>query len=451
MSDAGARASVRRTLSRAARRLRARRLLAELPFALCAGLAGPVLSLLLPPGAPRTGLALATPVLAAAWLGWRGLPAVSPARAAAWLDRRAALADSLTTACWFLDQPRDDAWVQHQRELAAASSRGLDLAELVPLRVAPGPALLAAALALVVILGWRTGAPASSGSATARVADDEAGPRRDPEQPRAEGRPEAGRDPVPQALPLPADLEALAEQLRAGLGEEARERLRELARRAEARRPPDADSAASGAGSADAASGTTLSGEELSGEELAAALAEAAEAMQRGDQEAAAQALEEAAEAAGAERQQRQQAPEEGALPRQASAQDEAAARAPADAGVRWSLDALDPQSLGAEEAQQAARGDAAGPPSGGEPEAGEATELDVELEREALSSESARETEPSEITEEASREQGARIGYRGGGVRRYDAARPLETTEVPWPARERVRRYLLALTREES
>jgi len=445
LSDAGARESVRRILARAARRLRAQRLLADMAPALCAGLAGPALGLLLPAGAARGALALATPVLAFAWLTWRTLRPLPARSAAAWLDRRAGLADALTTACWFLDRDPDDAWVEHQRERAAETARELDLRELVSLRVPPGPALLAAGLAAVVVFGWLRGeAHTRRGGTAAAVAD--AGvpaPRAEPDEAAIEDGAEAGRDAVPQARPAPADLDALAEELRAGLTEEALERLRELARQAEARRPPGAD-AATGEGAAEDAAGPSLDAEAL-----ASALAEASEAAQRGDEEAAAKALEEASEAAGGP--QQRQDPEAPGQPRQASAADQTEAQAPADAGVRWSLDALDPQSAGAEESEQAARGDAAGPPAGGDPEEGEATELDVELEREALSSESARETEPTEITEEASREQSARVGYRGGGGGRYDPPRPVETTEVPWSARERVRLYLLALTQEEA
>ena len=65
MRETGARESVRRTLARAGRRLRVRRLLEALPLALCAGLAGPALSLLLPGGWLRNGLAVITPLSAA--------------------------------------------------------------------------------------------------------------------------------------------------------------------------------------------------------------------------------------------------------------------------------------------------------------------------------------------------------------------------------------------------
>jgi hypothetical protein len=447
LSDTGTRESVRRTLSQAARRLRAQRLLAGLGPALCAGLAGPAVALLLPAGPGRIALAFATPFGATAWLWWRARRPLPAQQTAAWLDHRAGLADALTTACWFLDREPDDAWARHQRQLAVEATRDLDLRRLVPLRVAPGPLLLAAALASIAVLGWRGEAPLRRSGVTGPAGEGAApAPERERGEPRAEPDAEAGRDSLPDLPPAPADLAALAEELRAALGEEAREKLRELARRAEALRPPEADAAASGGGRAEDASG-----QGADAEELAAALAQAAAAVERGDAEAAARVLEDAAEAAqDAARQRPQQPPEPGAPgQRQATAADEAPP--PADAGVRWALDALDPQGLEAGDAQRAARGDAAGPPSGGEPEQGEATELDVELEREALQSESARETEPGEITEEASREQGARVGYRGGASRGgYAAALPLEPTEVSWPARERVRRYLLALTQEE-
>jgi hypothetical protein len=341
LSDAAAREGVRRTLAAGGRRLRAQRFLAELPLLLCAGLAGPVLVLLLSETGLRSGLAWLTPPLAAAALLWRALRPLPDARVAAWLDRRAGLADTLTTACWFLDNPPDDPWVRHQRRLAAEAGGELELGRLVSLRVPLVPAASSAVLALVVALGWALdgGAPPPGGAAVV-AADAAAGSARtEPEESETAAGAELGRDALHDGLPVAADLEALAEELREGMSEELQERLRELAREVAAQRPPEGD-ASSGEGGGEAAAG-----EPASPEEMAAALSEAAEAAQRGDREAAADALEEAAEGARDERAADPEAPGQG----QAGEQDPDAAKAPADAGVRWSLDALDAEGEEAE------------------------------------------------------------------------------------------------------
>ena len=69
-------------------------------------------------------------------------------------DARGGLRDELKTAYWFLEHPSASPWVAAQIRRAAASAHRLDVAALLPVRIAQRTWAAAAATALLLLLAW---------------------------------------------------------------------------------------------------------------------------------------------------------------------------------------------------------------------------------------------------------------------------------------------------------
>jgi hypothetical protein len=144
-----------KTLERVERRIRANRLLKELglgaTFFLAFPLACKVWDLFDPFRASTITILAGTWILLfAVYVVSRSLRKITEDQAAIHIDRAADLKDEITTAVWFIRNPRTSDWVDAQIRRAAHKTRTIDLNRFFP-RYMPKTAYLAAVLLLVFI------------------------------------------------------------------------------------------------------------------------------------------------------------------------------------------------------------------------------------------------------------------------------------------------------------
>jgi hypothetical protein len=451
------------TLARAARRLRALRLLQ-------AALRGLLVALLAPLGLLLWHLAWGVPQGVAPWvLGGAGaglgvflvvrlFERRSLAQAAAVLDREGDLHNELTTAEWFVRARSSSDWIDEQVTRASRTASGLEVEALVPLRVSrPLVGRVAAMLAVLAVLSlvpttWTRGwleVSASQGTLTAEELQKIEEIRALIEQ--ADDLTPAERERLRELLAKLSRNDLTLEEVLATLEEaEAILEKKDEALEGQAADDEKADAepdeaAPKEAGEPKPADEPTEPADpsEPSGEGEPTAREQATEEVKELEQ-AVAQRMEEAKQQAEQQGQQQQQADQESQSAESQQSGEKSEKSAEQGAQSQESAE----NQAGQQSPDDSAKGDLASAPKDKQGQIGEATELDVTLKKEALVQPPEPETlTPKELIDKDTKAGTSEVDYRDVTSRTpYADAEPVGSHEIPWSYRELVKSYFQAV-----
>jgi hypothetical protein len=421
-------------LRRVERRIRAHRLAHELTRAFCAALTIPIAFKVWDLFSPLSGVTVTT-AIAVCLLAFgvfamlRMFSRGNLLETAASVDEKANLYDTMTSASWFIQNDESSQWITAQIENASQNTANIDLPRLYPHQI---PRSFYAAVALVILFIGLNFVPLSLNHNWLKL---QAAPAGVPPQPVHQEK-KAIEDALKQ---MAADLlqsektKSAGEALMEKELQRAADELRRLAKEMKEEHGDSPEELQEMQKSLERAS--QQSATEL--EKLSEALAEASQSMKNQNQDAAQQALENAAgELEKLERTMREGQSKDG---------KEQAKQSRPEAGQQQQ--GQNGQSRQASDEKSESESDGSGlDPSGAPPKQGDPNTLEVQLEQERLAGMPSAGSIPHEV-HESSKQQTSRLEYSSVQSDLRAGKKDLMNRDaIPWEYRPLVKDYLQAI-----